>query len=110
MREVRSVSLFVTAVSDSIQLRFADGGHEQDVTVVRHARAAQVRMGESIDHRIRIMISAAAIPAGEPRVGRKLHHAERQHRPGKRMTMAAGADEGVDVIGGSLCTESESQC
>ena len=84
-------------------------GHQKHITEIRYTSAAQVRMAKALDHTIGVVVSPAAVPlvrAGA-RVRAQLHQAVRHAGPGEGMAMAAGADEGVDVVeggvGGLLC-------
>ena len=63
-----------------------------------------MRVTESVDDRIGIVITGAAVPAGEPRVRAELDHAERNDRAGKRVTVSGGADERIDVTR-EICAE-----
>ena len=54
-------------------------------------------MTESIDRRIGVVITRAAIPACESCVGTELDHAEGNDSARKRVTVSGGADEGINV-------------
>ena len=56
-----------------------------------------MRVAETVDDRVGVMITGAAIPTGEARIRAELDHAERPRGAGKRVTVAAGADERIDV-------------
>src|SRR5262245_23370272 len=70
---------------------------QQDVSVIRNARATEVSVTEAVDHRIGIMITGATVPTREPCIRTELDHAERHRRAGKRVAMSACTDEGIDV-------------
>src|ERR1051325_1558960 len=73
--------------------------HQQNIPVVTATRSAQVRVRESINNRIRIMIPAAAIPASvNACIGRELHHSKWHHCAGEGVSVTASTDEGIDVV------------
>ena len=83
---------------------FATGGkpvvyarQQQDVAVIRNAGAAEMRVRETVNFRIRVVITGATIPTSEPSIWTELDHAERNDRAWERVAMSAGADEGIDV-------------
>ena len=68
-----------------------------DVAVVGDAGAAEMRVTEAVDDRIGVVITGTAVPAGEPRVGAELDHAERPRRSRVSVTVAAGADKRIYI-------------
>ena len=56
-----------------------------------------MRVTEAVDDGIRVVITGAAVPAGQPRVRTELDHAERNNRARERVAVSAGADEWIDV-------------
>ncbi len=97
MLETRCVAFLGRTVVERIQKHFAHGWHEQDVAVIGDAGAAQMCVTEAVDDRIGVVVTGAAVPAGESRVGAELDHAKRPRRAGKRVAMPAGADKRIDV-------------
>lgn len=67
-------------------------GHQQDITIVAAAGAAEVRMREAIDDIITGMVSGAAIPTAQARIRTKLYHTERHGCTGVCMSMTAGTN------------------
>ena len=45
------------------------------------------------------MVTGAAIPTSQPRVGTELNHAERHRRSGIGVAMTGGANERINVAG-----------
>src|SRR5687767_9832214 len=56
-----------------------------------------MRVTESINDRVRIVIARTAVPAGETRVRAELDHAVRDDRARERVTVSRRADERIDV-------------
>src|SRR5690349_13877478 len=75
----------------------ADGRHQQDIAVVGNTGATEMRVAETVNNRIGVVITRAAVPTRQSRVRTQLDHAERHDGAGKRVTVSAGADKWVDV-------------
>lgn len=69
-----------------INLVFAHG-QKQQIAIIAHARSAQMRVRETQNFVIRIVIPSASVPTFGARIGRQLNHAERNRRAWKRMSM-----------------------
>ena len=108
MLEGRGVSRL--SIDPIVQARLPCHWHKQHVGVVRDARAAQVRMRKPIHSRVAVVVSGAPVPAGEPRVGPRLDHPERQRGAGIRMTVPTGANEWIDKCGQLLCGLRRGMC
>src|SRR5688500_17839604 len=74
-----------------------NGRHQQDVSVIRDARAAEMRVTEAVDYRVGIVIARTTVPTCESRVRTELDHAERHYRARESVTVTGGADEWVNV-------------
>jgi len=100
MLKTRSVALFSRArwtVAQCVEEDFTDSWHQQDVAIIGDAGAAEMCVAETVDDRIGVVITGAAVPAGESCIGAELDHAERPRRARKRVTMTSRADKRVDV-------------
>ncbi len=79
---------------------------QEDVAVIGDAGAAEMRMAETVDFRIRVVITGATIPTCEPCIRAELDHAERNDRAGECVAVTGSADEGIDVAREiSLCED-----
>ena len=97
MLKPRGVAFFRGAIIQRIQMYRADGRHQQDVAVVGDAGATQMRVAETVDDRIGVVVTGTAVPAGESRVRAELDHAERARGARIRVTMTAGAHEWIYI-------------
>ena len=77
-------------------------GHHRNVEQVADARTAQMRVRESDDRRIRLVVARAPVPLLRDARGAELHHAEGNVRPDEDMSVAARADFGIDPAGQRL--------
>src|ERR1044072_7112880 len=69
--------------------------HQQDIPIITATRTTEMRMGETIDHRIRVMIPATTIPSFKARIWTQLYHTEGNERPRVCMPMPSRADHWV---------------
>ena len=89
MGEPRSIAL---ARGAGFELDLADRGHQQHVTQAAAAGSGQMRVAESANGAVGIMIAGAPIPALDRRIGAELNHAKRHDRARISMPMLGGAD------------------
>ena len=88
---------FVTQrLCDSVTQRLRDR-HQQHITVVRAAGAAEVGVAEAVDGVVTIVVAAAAVPTVQPRVGRRLYLPEWHYGSREGVTVTVGTHHGVDV-------------
>ena len=87
MKEPRPIPL--SAFRAIIKPDLARRGLEEYVSVIGTARAAQVCVGEAVDHVIREVVARAAIPATEACVRAQLHHAKGKGRTGEGVAVPA---------------------
>ena len=66
---------------------------DEQIAQVRAAGARQVRVAETQDGLVRVMVARAAVPALRARVRADLHEPERNRRAGISVPMPAGADQ-----------------
>ena len=52
---------------------------------------------KSVDDVVGIVVTGAAVPSRQPRIGTELDHAERHGRAGKGVTVPARADKWIDI-------------
>ena len=84
---------------------FAGHRHQQHIAQIRHARTAQVRVAEAVDHAVAVVIAAATVPihvAIGASIGAELHQSIWYASAGEGVAVATGADEGVDEIAGGV--------
>ena len=91
-----------------LELQFADGRHDQEIAEIRMSCSAEMRVRESDDRAVVILIPGAVfvrllvvLPADVVRllvgVGRKLHRPEGHRRARVRVTHLLRADKWVNV-------------
>ncbi len=81
------------------QFDLAGGGHQQEIQHVADAGAGQMRVREAHDRAVGLVIAGARIPHRVIGVRAQLHHAEWQCGAWEGVTMAAGADEDIHMLG-----------
>ena len=80
--------------------------HQQHVAVIGNARAAEVRVTKAVDDRVGVVITRAAVPAGQTRVRAELDQPERNNRAGELVAVTACANKRIDLTSEvSLCVD-----
>ena len=79
--------------------QFAGVRHQQDVTQVGDAGAAEMQMREPRQDVVGEVVARAPVPALVEVRGADLHGAERHAGPDEHVAVASGTDEGIDVAG-----------
>ncbi len=97
--ERRAIAGFGLALVAGHQLHFAHARNQQDIHHVGAAGAAQVGVAKTHDGRVGVVVTGAPVPALVVGVRAELDGTEGHSRSGKGMTVAAGADKDVDVLG-----------
>jgi hypothetical protein len=73
--------------------------HQEDIAVVRDTCAAKVRVTKTVGDIVGIVVTGAAIPASQTRIGTELDHPERHRSAGKGVAVAGSADKRIDITG-----------
>ncbi len=89
MGEPRRIAL---ARGASFELDVADRGHQQHIAQTAAAGSGQMRVAETTNGAVGIMIAGAPVPALDRRIGAELDHAKRHDRARIGMPMFGGAD------------------
>ncbi len=97
MLEARRIPVFSADRSLAIKVGVTNRRHQQDVAVIRNPGAAEMRVTETVDDRVRIVVTGAPVPTRETRVRTELDHTERHDRARERVAVTGGADEWIDV-------------
>src|SRR5258705_7026232 len=93
MRETRAQPIHSECLIIGGFLQLARDGKHQHITQIADASAGQMRVAETEDGRIRIMITGASIPAFDRRVRAKLDKDKRHGRAGISVAMSTRADQ-----------------
>ena len=83
-------------------------GHHQQIAVVADAGSAQMRVGKTVQGRVRVVVAAAAVPPFQAGVRAQLHHAKRALCAGVGVAVAARTDEQVGLGRSHRCTDLKS--
>ena len=78
-------------------LRVSIRWHEQYIAVIRHSRSLQMRVRESVNNAIAIMITTATVPSVETRIRTQLNHSKRSSCSGKGVSMSARSGEHIYI-------------
>ncbi len=109
VRETAAVAAVWVVACAGIQFQGSGGRHQQDVAQIRVPRAAEVRVAESDDRRIRVAVAGAIfidtwlvfpvhVVRDCVRVWAKLNPTERHARPGESVSHPVGSYEWIDII------------
>src|SRR5215204_5282829 len=79
-----------------VEIDSACSRHQQDVAVIRDPGAAQVRVAETVNDVIGVVVTGTPVPTCQSSIRTELHHTKRQCCTGKCVTMSAGSNEGID--------------
>src|SRR5207237_8613864 len=77
-------------------LRWAGSGHQQEIEHVSNAGATQVRVAETHNGVVGVVVSRAPVPAFVVRIRAELHCPERNSRSWVGVPVPAGADCDLD--------------
>ena len=99
-RVVARRSLFVPMIECrfGVDVQRSYARHQQDIAVVRNARSTKVRVTESEDRVVGIVITGAGVPTFNSCIGTELHNAERQSCTWNSVVITVRADEGIDMV------------
>jgi len=78
--------------STFVELR---AGCEQNVPIIRYAGSLQMRMAESVNDAVAVVVSAATVPACESGVRAQLDHSKWGRSTRVRVAVPSRSDEGV---------------
>ena len=97
MIEARGVAFARVIAIDGVQIRLANSWHEENVTIIGDTCTAEMRVTESVDDVVGVMVAGAAVPTRKTCIRAQLDHTEGHDRPWKCVTVSASADEWIDV-------------
>ena len=89
---------FVVFAFISIVFYIAAEREQQDVAQVRATRSVQMRLGETFDKVIIIIISRTVSPGADSGFGACLYQAERGASTRKRMSVVRISDKGINIL------------